>query len=151
MGGTDGAGDGGDPRDEHAGAQDDADTDEDRDAIVRRRNKLIAVALGGLVSAAGCDSEPQVCLNVRQPDPQEQPESPDEQDGDDTSGSAEPKPCLSKPMPSSGDDAGSGDGEGDDETSPRLETEEAEPRPCLRTAAPRRRPDEDDEDDEDLF
>ena len=58
---------------------DDGDDDVDRDAILQRRQRLIAIAIAGLASASGCDLiGPQTCLS-----PTVQPETP-------------PQPCLSQ-------------------------------------------------------
>lgn len=73
--------------------------DPDRDAILKRRSRFIALALSGLTSAAGCDGRtaPGVCL-----------EAPAiEQTGDEGEGTTplpcltpvtEPGPCLEAPI-----------------------------------------------------
>lgn len=69
--------------------------DEDRDAILKRRSKFIAVTLASMTSLTACGSdepEPQACLNVVVPPPETEPQpclspvTPMEQ--------IEPQPCL---------------------------------------------------------
>lgn len=71
--------------------------DEDRDAILRRRNRLVAIALSGLATV-GCDAVAGPCLSPpvqveapRAPSngPRLPPEEPD----------VTPGPCLSMPFP----------------------------------------------------
>ena len=64
--------------------------DEDRKAILARRSKLIALALGGLTSATGCYESHAVGTAPTRPDA----EAPRRD--------AEPGPCLGAPL----DDAG---------------------------------------------
>ena len=97
--------------------------DRDREAILKRRNRFIALALTGLTSAVtGCDRAgpgPQVCLQpvVREQDPPPGPclEAPMEVE------SGDPRPCLSPP---------------------------AQPGPCLEFAEPRDPADEPREEDD---
>ena len=103
--------------------RDDGDDDPDRAAILSRRRKLIAVALAGLTSAAGCgdDADPMPCLSfdagrVHDAGPSDSGTDaepidagdPDagELDGGDLDGStdAAPMACLTpKPGPEPGD------------------------------------------------
>ncbi|MCC6876031.1 MAG: hypothetical protein IT378_17110 [Sandaracinaceae bacterium] len=116
--------------------------DDDRDAILKRRNRLIAIAMAGLASAAGCDDpgpaqpdppplveepisclQPMPCLEPAVPDP------PPQVDPD-----PEPMACLSEAMP-------------DPEPVPvpclsRAVVREPPPWPCLQPPRPRNEPGE---------
>lgn len=105
--------------------------DEDRDAIVKRRNRLIALAFAGLTGATGCDDPaPEPCLSqvqFRETVPETVPETEPEAEPDTQ---AEPQVCLSVPLPEPPPEA----------VEPRdvvPERPEARPRPCLSIARPR--------------
>jgi len=74
--------------------------DPDRDAILSRRNRLIAVALSGLVSSA---TQACACLSPSPP-----PDSGAERDAGADAGtdSGVPVPCLSPLPPDAGTDSG---------------------------------------------
>lgn len=107
--------------------------DPDREAILARRKKLIAVALAGLTSAAGCggdDGEPMACLRAA-------PDSGMDGGPRDSGMDAEPMPCLDFAI-----DAGESDDAGDVGDGGR--GIDAEPMACL---TPKLRPDGGDEGD----
>ena len=72
--------------------------DEDRDAILRRRNRLVALALSGLATM-GCDALFGPCLSI-DPGPARAPLAPS--DGPQLPPEAPettPRPCLSRSVP----------------------------------------------------
>lgn len=94
--------------------------DPDREAILRRRQRFISAALGGLAAAAstGC---PQPCLSPKPP-PQTQQSPP-------------PQVCLSPPQrhptpPATPEPSASA------EATPEAEPTKPAPRPCLKVARP---------------
>lgn len=96
--------------------------DEDRAAILSRRNRLIAVALSG-IGATAC-AQPSPCLSVapEEPVPEESPqEEPSEEEASDEradeEGQVAPMVCLSVAVPPE---------EGADRPTPQ-----PPPRPCL--------------------
>ena len=106
-------------------SDDERDDDADREAILARRNKLIAVALAGLTSACGSST----CLR-----PLSDAGSRVDAGPADSGMDAEPVPCLSPPLR---DDAGSDASAPDasDDLDGSIDTD-AEPMACLRMAPP---------------
>lgn len=114
-------------------AEDEAPPELDREAILARRRRFIALAISGLATA-GCDKplpEPQPCLSVAAPEPDQE-----------TGGEAESpsKPFVEDPgVPLASETGGS---EADAETTGEPEIGEDEqgpvtkpaPRPCLNVA-----------------
>ena len=113
--------------------------DEDRDAILRRRKRLIGIALAGIASTTGCDSIlPGPCLEAPivestaddHPQPTNDPmplpcleASPEEIVGEPPREPAQPLACLSpRPEPRAGQET---------ETAPEPGDDSASPRPCL--------------------
>jgi hypothetical protein len=91
---------------------DELDHDEDRAAILQRRRRFVATALGGIAMAtsvlADCGSTPQPCLRAAQDSAMG--------DGDATSSGtdAQPQPCLSQAL-----------------DVPTVDASDAQPQPCL--------------------
>lgn len=120
-----------------------ADDDEDRAAILARRNRLIAVALSGIGATVGCSEPappPQVCLSVvpadqvvLQPAEPTGPLMPEESIEAER---APPTPCLVPPAPDE-QAGGEGDASGDG----------PQPLPCLTVALPEDEPEPVPEDD----
>lgn len=65
--------------------------DPDRDAILARRRRFLALALSGM-AVAGCESSPAPCLRVAGDASQEVPDAGPEDAG--VSADASPMPCL---------------------------------------------------------
>lgn len=81
----------------------------DRDAILARRRRFVAMALGSLTAACGAgQAEPEPCLS--QPCcPDEQDEDPEGRDGEPGDPEPEPMPCLSPAHPDEEADGEQGD------------------------------------------
>lgn len=121
------------------------DDDPDREAILARRRKFIAVALAGLTSAAGCgdDAAPEACLNMRDPGATLEPVGETEEER----GQEEATPDEQAEETGSveeGTDETTDEDEASDEpsaasssTRTKPDPDRARPRVCLRRAAPR--------------
>lgn len=71
-----------------------AEVDEDRGAILRRRQRWIALALSGasLAAASGCDSAPTACLSIAIDAGPDGGEEPDAGDGERDAGGSDGGP-----------------------------------------------------------
>ena len=120
-------------------SDDERDDDPDREAILARRKKLIAVALAGLTSAAGCGDDggigPQPCLEMA-PVP-EQTAGPDQTTLTPIDPKDERESEAVVAEEEGDDEANEGEeaGEGEDAEDP-----EAYPQVCLRVRPPPRPP-----------
>jgi len=122
-------------------AGDDADGGDDgpdRDAILARRRRFIAMALYGVSMTAACDEgEPRVCL--RQPAPAEVGEGEGPGATLEPIVEEDPEPPEEEPTPTAMDEGADGEeaGDGAGDVSPTHMRRKPRPRPCL---TPRRQP-----------
>lgn len=110
----------------------DRDDDPDREAILARRRRFIAVALAGLAGTAGCGDDAAV-----EPDPQQQSQEQTTEESGATLEPHEPKvdPGDEQNTAAAGEDPSTGTGAGVEPTEGAA-TGEADPQPCLSVARP---------------
>ena len=117
---------------------DERDEDPDREAILARRRKLIAVALAGLTSAAGCGDDgglgPQPCLEMA-PVPEQTTGEPTTLTPIGPSEEGETEPVVAGEE--SAEDSNEGEAPGESE---EVQEPESVPQVCLRVRQPQRPP-----------